>query len=117
MRREIRNWPFFEKDEIDAAVQVLQSGNVNYWTGQECKKFEEEFADYLGVQYAVTVANGTVALEAALLALDVGKGDEVIVPPRSFIATASSVVLRRGPSSVSINTSARATAPLAGSGT
>ncbi|MGQ9881918.1 MAG: DegT/DnrJ/EryC1/StrS family aminotransferase [Armatimonadota bacterium] len=87
-------WPYFAEDEIEAAVRVLQSGKVNYWTGQEGKLFEREFAEFVGCRYAVAVANGSVALELALHALDIGPDDEVIVPPRTFVATASSVVLR-----------------------
>jgi len=86
-------WPVFAQDEIDAAVMVLSSGKVNYWTGNECKIFEDEFASYFGRRYAVALANGTLALELALHALQIGPGDEVIVPSRTFIATASCVVL------------------------
>lgn len=87
-------WPYFEEDEIEAAVRVLRSGRINYWTGQEGRLFEQEFADFAGCRYAVAVANGSVALELALYALDIGPGDEVIVTPRTFVASASSVVLR-----------------------
>jgi dTDP-4-amino-4,6-dideoxygalactose transaminase len=87
-------WPQFEADEIEAATRVLQSGKVNYWTGEEGRLFEEEFAAQAGCRYGVAVANGTVALELALYALGIGSGDEVIVPSRTFIASASSVVLR-----------------------
>lgn len=87
-------WPYFEEDEIEAAASVLRSGRVNYWTGQEGRLFEREFADFVGCKYAVAVANGSVALELALHALGIGPGDEVIVPPRTFVATASAVVLR-----------------------
>jgi dTDP-4-amino-4,6-dideoxygalactose transaminase len=87
-------WPHFEPDEIEAVVRVLQSGKVNYWTGEEGRQFEKEFAAYAGCKYAVAVANGTVALEVALVALGVGPGDEVIVPSRTFVATASCVVMR-----------------------
>lgn len=96
-KRPIKNfapWPYFAEGEIEAAVRVLQSGKVNYWTGQEGRLFEREFADFVGCRHAVAVANGSVALELALYALDIGAGDEVIVPPRTFVATASSVVLR-----------------------
>ncbi len=85
-------WPVYEKDEVDAAMNVLRSGKVNYWTGTECKTFEKEYASHVGVEYAVAVANGTVALELALRSLGIGKGDEVIVPSRTFFASASSVV-------------------------
>lgn len=85
-------WPYFAPDEIEAAVAVLRSGKVNYWTGEEGKRFEREFADFIGCKYAVAVANGTVALEAALRALGVGPGDEVITPSRTFVASASCAV-------------------------
>ncbi|OPY15553.1 MAG: L-glutamine:2-deoxy-scyllo-inosose aminotransferase [Syntrophus sp. PtaB.Bin001] len=87
-------WPFFSADEIDAAMHVLRSGQVNYWTGEEGRCFEREFADWVGVSHAVVMANGTVALEAALHALGIGPGDEVIVTARTFIASASCVVLQ-----------------------
>ena len=86
-------WPEFESDEIEAVRQVLTSGKVNYWTGQEGRLFEKEYAAFVGVRYAVAVANGTVALELALRALDIGTGDEVIVPSRTFLATASCVAM------------------------
>jgi len=87
-------WPYFEQDEIDAVVTVLKSGGVNYWTGQEGRRFEEEFAEFCGCRYAVALANGTVALELALYALGIGAGDEVITTSRTFIASASAVVMR-----------------------
>lgn len=87
-------WPSFAQDEIDAVVQVLRSGKVNYWTGEEGRAFEREFADYIGMPYGIAVCNGTVALELALHALGIGADDEVIVPSRTFIATASSAVMR-----------------------
>lgn len=87
-------WPVFDDDQIDAVSRVLRSGRVNYWTGEQCREFEREFADAIGRKYAIALANGTVALELALYALGIGKGDEVIVPSRTFIATASSVVAR-----------------------
>jgi dTDP-4-amino-4,6-dideoxygalactose transaminase len=89
---EQSGWPYFASDEIDAAVRVLRSGKVNYWTGEEGRRFEEEFADVTGTCHAVTLANGTVALELALRILGVGPGDEVITTPRSFIASASCAV-------------------------
>jgi len=87
-------WPQFEQDEIEAAVRVLQSGRINYWTGEEGRQFEKEFAAQTGSKYGVAVANGTVALELALYALGIGPGDEVIVPCRTFIASASCAVMR-----------------------
>jgi dTDP-4-amino-4,6-dideoxygalactose transaminase len=93
-KKNIAGWPIFAKDEIAAVKRVLQSGKVNYWTGNEGRLFEKEFAASIGVKYAVAVMNGTVALEAALMALGIGKGDDVIVTPRSFIASASCAVMR-----------------------
>ncbi len=87
-------WPQYEQDEIEAVTRVLQSGKVNYWTGSEGKAFEKEFAQYFGVEHAIALANGSVALELALYALGIGAGDEVIVTPRTFIASASSIVMR-----------------------
>lgn len=87
-------WPVFGPDEIEAVSKVLTSGKVNYWTGNECTLFEEEFAAAFNCKYAISLSNGTVALELALLSLGIGPGDEVIVPSRTFIATASSVVAR-----------------------
>lgn len=87
-------WPHFAEDEIEAVRAVLLSGKVNYWTGSLGKQFEQSFASFHGVQHAIAVANGTLALELALQALDIEPGDEVIVPARTFIATASCVVAR-----------------------
>ncbi len=88
------SWPHFEADEIEAAARVLRMGKINYWTGDEGKQFEGEFAAQTGCRYAVALANGTVALELALYALGIGPGDEVIVPSRTFIASASCVIMR-----------------------
>jgi dTDP-4-amino-4,6-dideoxygalactose transaminase len=85
-------WPHFDDDEQAAALAVLASGRVNYWTGEHGRAFEREFADWVGVAHALAVANGTVALEIALRAVGVGPGDEVVVPAATFIATASAVV-------------------------
>lgn len=85
-------WPQFEEDEIEAATCVLQSGKVNYWTGNEGREFEREYANHTGTQHAIAVANGSLALELALRVLGIGPGDEVITSPRTFIASASSAV-------------------------
>lgn len=85
------SWPAFDEEMIDAVQRVLRSGRVNYWTGDEGVNFEREFAEYVGARHAVALANGTVALELALRALGIGPGDEVIVPSRTFVATASAV--------------------------
>ena len=85
-------WPSFTQEEADAVSQVLLSNKVNYWTGTECREFEKEFAAWVGTDYAVALANGTLALDVALQAMGIGEGDEVIVTPRSFIASVSTVV-------------------------
>ena len=86
-------WPSFDDDEIEAAAAVLESGKVNYWTGEEGRQFEREYAAFVGTKFAIALANGTVALELALHSLGIGQGDEVIVPSRTFIATASCAVM------------------------
>lgn len=87
-------WPVFDDEQIEAAAAVLRGGKVNYWTGRQGRQFENEFAEQAGCRYGVAVANGSVALELALCALEIGPGDEVVVPSRSFIATASACVMR-----------------------
>src|SRR5580692_1033696 len=87
-------WPFLEEEEIEAATAVLRSGRLNYWTGNEGRAFEREFAEFTGRKYAIALANGTVALELALYCLGIGSGDEVVVPSRTFIASASCAVMR-----------------------
>jgi dTDP-4-amino-4,6-dideoxygalactose transaminase len=87
-------WPFFDDEMVAAVSDVLRSGKVNYWTGKEVRRFEKDFAEFVGSNFAVAVSNGTVAIELALYALGIGAGDEVIVPPRTFIATASAVAMQ-----------------------
>ena len=85
-------WPCFTDEEADAVRRVLLSNKVNYWTGTECREFEKEFAEWAGARYAVALANGTLAIDLALKGLGIGPGDEVIVTPRTFIASVSCVV-------------------------
>ncbi len=85
-------WPCFSADEVDAVARVIASNRVNYWTGTECREFEREFADWCGCRHAVALANGTLALDVALKALGIGPGDEVVVTPRTFMASVSCVV-------------------------
>lgn len=85
-------WPSFTEEEANAVRDVLLSNKVNYWTGQECREFEREFAAWTETEHAVALANGTVALDLALKALGVGVGDEVVVASRTFLASASSIV-------------------------
>jgi len=85
-------WPSFTAEEADAVQRVLLSNKVNYWTGTECREFEKEFAAWCGSDYAIALSNGTLALDVALRGLGVGPGDEVVVTPRTFIASVSCVV-------------------------
>lgn len=85
-------WPSFSEEEANCARDVILSNKVNYWTGEECRQFENEFAQWAEVEHAVAVANGTVALDLALHALGIGVGDEVVVTSRTFLASVSSIV-------------------------
>jgi dTDP-4-amino-4,6-dideoxygalactose transaminase len=86
-------WPVFEADEIDAVAEVLRSGRVNALQhGERCREFERRFATLCDAPHAIALANGTLALELALRALGIGAGDEVVVTPRSFVASASCVL-------------------------
>lgn len=85
-------WPSFSVEEATAVKDVILSNKVNYWTGTECREFEKEFAAWVGTEYAVALSNGTLALDVALKALRIGAGDEVIVTPRTFLASASCIV-------------------------
>ncbi|HQR03320.1 MAG: DegT/DnrJ/EryC1/StrS aminotransferase family protein [Proteobacteria bacterium] len=85
-------WPSFTMEEANAVQQVLLSNKVNYWTGNEAREFEQEFAAWCGTRHAVALANGTVALDLALKGLGIAAGDEVVVTPRTFIASVSCVV-------------------------
>ncbi|MDA9665511.1 DegT/DnrJ/EryC1/StrS aminotransferase family protein [Candidatus Pelagibacter sp.] len=84
--------PFYSKKSIQKIGPMLKSGKVNYWSGNEGKKFEKEFSNYLGNRYSVALSNGSVALEIALQALKLKKKDQIIVSPRSFIISASCTI-------------------------
>jgi len=86
-------WPSFSEEEAEAVKQVLLSNRVSYWTGQESREFEKEFAAFTGCTHAIALGNGTQALEVALHALDIKPGDEVITTPRTYFATASAIVM------------------------
>jgi dTDP-4-amino-4,6-dideoxygalactose transaminase len=86
-------WPVYDEEQISAVVDVLRSGKVNAWTGPHVGDFEKQYADYLGRKHVIALANGTLALDLALFVLDLQKGDEVIVTPRSFVASASCVAM------------------------
>ncbi|NQZ26976.1 MAG: DegT/DnrJ/EryC1/StrS aminotransferase family protein [Colwellia sp.] len=85
-------WPSFTSEEAHKVSSVLLSNKVNYWTGQEGREFEKEFATFADSKYAVALGNGTLALDIALKAMAIGAGDEVITTPRTFLASASSIV-------------------------
>ena len=86
------SWPLFSEEEANAVKNVLLSNKVNYWTGNECREFEKEFAVWSNSEYAIALGNGTLALDSALKALDIGFGNEVIVTPRTYIASVTSIV-------------------------
>lgn len=92
-------WPSFTQEESDAASKVILSNKVNYWTGNEGREFEKEFATFSDSRYAIAVSNGTLALDLALVALGIGLNnggaikDEVVVTSRTFLASVSSIVL------------------------
>lgn len=92
MSNQFSPWPSFSEEEADIVKNILLSNKVNYWTGTECRDFENEFANWSDSKYAVALSNGTVALDAALNALDIKEGDEVIVTSRSYIASVTSIV-------------------------
>ena len=85
-------WPLFTEEEANAVQAVLLSNKTNYWTGDECRKFEREFAEFFDSKYAVALGNGTLALDIAFKVLNIANGDEVIVTSRTFIASISSIV-------------------------
>ncbi|QYK00268.1 DegT/DnrJ/EryC1/StrS family aminotransferase [Shewanella psychrotolerans] len=85
-------WPSYSVEEANIVRDILLSNKVNYWTGPEGRAFETEFAVFAGTDYAVALSNGTLALDIALKALNIGVEDEVITTPRTFLASASSIV-------------------------
>lgn len=87
------SWPIFDEREEKALIEVLRSGKWGRVNGKKNEEFEEKFAKYHSAKYGITCVNGTIALELSLRALEIGPGDEVIVPPYTFIATASSVLM------------------------
>ena len=92
LNTSVAPWPSYSEEEQQAVIRVLASNRVNYWTGEETRRSEEEFAEWAGSRRAVALFNGTVALDLALKALEIGEGDEVVVTPRTFLASVSCVV-------------------------
>ena len=86
-------WPFFAEDEIEAAVRVLRSGKVNYWTGQEGRLFEAEFAAFVGCKHAIDSGQWNRGAGVRVEGVGRGAGDEVVTTSRTFIASASCAVM------------------------
>ena len=86
------SWPRHSTKEIQLVNKIIKSGRVNQWTGEYVNKFEKKFCKYFNLNYSLAVANGTVGLEAAINSFNLNKGSEIVVTPRSFIASASSVL-------------------------
>ena len=92
LNTKLSPWPSFSSEEADAVKNVLLSSKVNYWTGQECRLFEQEFAQFVGTKHAVALSNGTLALDVALKALNISTDDDVIVTSRTFLASVSCII-------------------------
>lgn len=85
-------WPQFDDKNINDISDILSSGKVNYWTGNKGFQFEEKFSEWIGSKYAISCSSGTSAVHIAVSALNIGPGDEVIVPSYTFIATSFAVL-------------------------
>lgn len=91
MNSVFSSWPTYDSEEIMSVANVLASKRINYWSGDLGGRFESEFCGYVGRKFGSALSNGTVALEIGLRALGIGSGDFVLVPSRSFVATAMAV--------------------------
>lgn len=87
---KLPSWPIVEEAEKNAIAELMDNGK--WWMGEKVEEFEQRYAAFHDAKYGIACCNGTVAIEMALVACDIGAGDEVIVPPFSFIATASAVL-------------------------
>ncbi len=94
MLENFKKWPYFDDADIQTVSDILRSGKVNRWTGSKNIEFEAEICRSVQCKYAIALANGSLALELALVAADVKEGDEVITTCRTFMASASSAVMR-----------------------
>ena len=92
-QRPDEHWPYYAEDEIAAVAEVLRSGKVNQWTGPYVAHFEQALTERFGGVHGIALANGSVALELALRAFGIGPGDEVVVTPRTFVASAYCAML------------------------
>ena len=70
-----KKWPYFDDDDIKAVEAVLRSGKINRWTGSKNEEFESKICESVGCKYAIALANGSLALELALVAADIKEGD------------------------------------------
>ena len=86
------SWPFHSNKEIEEVKKVLKSNKTNYWVGNKCKEFEYLFTNYIGCKYGISVANGSLALDAAVQSLNLKNNDEILVTPRSYMSSASCIV-------------------------
>ncbi|KFI10398.1 DegT/DnrJ/EryC1/StrS family aminotransferase [Vibrio coralliilyticus] len=85
-------WPAFHPDSLRDVIEPLKSGEVNYWTGNKGREFEDAFAKWCGSDFAISCSSGTSALHTIISAMDIGPGDEIIVPSYSFIASSYAVL-------------------------
>ncbi|MEJ1157411.1 DegT/DnrJ/EryC1/StrS family aminotransferase [Prosthecomicrobium sp. N25] len=92
----MNRWPTYDEEQIADVVAVLRSGAVNAWTGPHVRDFEAAYEAHLGRRHCIALANGTLALDLPLRLMDLQPGDEVVVTPRSFVASASCVPLAGG---------------------
>ena len=91
-KKPIEAWPRFTEYEINLVLEVLKSGRLSSLNGTVTRKFEEEFAKFIGAKYSIATSNGTTALHTALASIGIGPGDEVITTPFTFVATATSIL-------------------------
>jgi len=87
-----KNWPNFSKSLLLKINKILSNGVINYTTGNLGITFEKKFSEFIGNKYSIVTCNGTVALEVAIKSLDLPRNSEIIVPARSFFASASCIV-------------------------
>ena len=91
IRIKFSSWPKYSVEEQKEVSKIIRSGKVNYWTGNNCTNFEINFKKKFNLNYTITVANGSVALDAAISVLNLKSNDEVLVTSRSYVSTASCI--------------------------
>ena len=85
-------WPYVSNREKVIINEVLKSNKLNFWTGENCKTFENNFSKFFKRKFAITLNSGSVALDIAIKSLGLNNRSEVIVTPRSYISSASCVL-------------------------